>query len=170
MEIKVGKIVNVVGLKGEVKVYGDYESFDGLDKVYLDEKEYMIENVRCQKDMVILKLETVDDRNAAETLRNKEVFIHELRDLPKDTFYIRDLVGLDAIDETTGKIFGKVKDVLTNTAQHIYQIQMTGGREALVPGVKEFIKEINVEKGYVKIMPIPGLIDMDFVEVNKDED
>ncbi len=51
--------------------------------------------------MVILKLSGVDDRNAAEAMKNKDIFITEddLLELPEDTFYIRDLIGLSVIDE-----------------------------------------------------------------------
>ncbi len=72
-EINIGKIVNVVGLKGEVKVYNysDYkERYEELDHIYLYEmknlKEYKIEKVRYQKEMVILKLKGIDDRDMAE--------------------------------------------------------------------------------------------------------
>ncbi|MBQ1228911.1 MAG: 16S rRNA processing protein RimM, partial [Firmicutes bacterium] len=75
-KIKIGKIVNVVALRGEVKVYhySDYkERFEELSVILLEKKnkftEYKIEGVRYQKDMVILKLKGVDDRNAAELLK-----------------------------------------------------------------------------------------------------
>ena len=168
MEINIGKIVNVVGLKGEVKVYGDFESFNGLDKIYLDDQEYTIENARCQKDMVILKLRGIDDRNMAETLRNREITVHQLRELPKGTFYIRDLVGLEVIDLTTQKAIGKVKDVMTGMAQDIIIIELESGKEVMIPNVKEFVKDISLAEG-IKIMPIPGLIDQEYLEVKKDE-
>lgn len=177
-EIKIGKIVNVVGLKGEVKVYNysDYkERYEELDHIYLYEKkelkEYKIENVRYQKEMVILKLKGVGDRNLAEKLKERDVFILEedLRELPEDTFYIKDLIGIDAIDEVSGATFGKVKDVLQNSAQDVYVITLKDGKETLIPAVKEFVKEINPQGGYVKFSLIPGFIDTDYLTVERDD-
>lgn len=177
--ITIGQIVNVVGLKGEVKVYNysDYkERYEELKHIYVKEKrelnEYLIEKVRYQKDMVILKLKGVDDRNQAEALRQKNLVILEedLRDLPEDTFYIKDLIGIKAIDKKTGKEFGVVKDVLTGTAQEVYQITLNTGKEALIPNVKEFVKEVNLEEGFVAFDLIPGFIDDDFVAVTKEEE
>ena len=97
-KIKIGKIVSAVGLKGEVKIYsyaGSKERYESLARLIVaapgrGEKEYAIENVRYQKEMVIVKLAGVGDRNQAEALRESEVFITEddLEELPADTFYI----------------------------------------------------------------------------------
>ena len=167
----VGQIVNVVGLKGEVKVHSDSENLQKGTKVLLEEKEYLIENARYQKGMVILKLEGISDRNAAESLRGKKLYISEdeLKELPDDTFYIKDLAGLTALNALDGKEFGKVKDVMTGASQDIFVIELLNGKEAMVPGVKEFLKEINPAEGYVKIKPIKGLIDADFLEIAKDD-
>ena len=93
--IKIGKIVNAVALRGEVKVYhySDYkERFEELDEILVERngakrhamERYPIEGVRYQKDMAILKLKGVNDRNAAEALKDCDVYITEadLRELP----------------------------------------------------------------------------------------
>ena len=75
-KIKIGKIVNTVGLKGEVKVYNysdSIEIYETIESIYVEDRLTVIENVRAQKNMVILKLEGADDRNAAEALRGKEL-------------------------------------------------------------------------------------------------
>ncbi len=73
-KIKIGQAVNVVGLKGELKVYhySDYkERFEELKKVYLGNILYRISGVRYIKDMVILKLDGIDDRTEAEKHRER---------------------------------------------------------------------------------------------------
>ena len=55
-KILMGKIVNVVGLKGEVKVYSytdRNERFEELESIWLENKVYNIENVRYQNKVVI---------------------------------------------------------------------------------------------------------------------
>lgn len=167
-KIKIGKIVNVVALRGEVKVYhySDYkERFEELSVILLEKKnkftEYKIEGVRYQKDMVILKLKGVDDRNAAELLKECDIYITEedLRDLPEDTFYVKDLIGCKVFDEPSGIEVGKIADVLQNTAQDIYQVKTASGKEVLIPAVGQFVKEVKIEERLVITTLIPGFLD-----------
>ena len=169
-KIKIGKIVNAAALKGEVKIYhySDYkERFEELDSVIVcgdrrgsDERQYEIENVRYQKDMVIAKLKGVDDRNAAESLKGFDVFITEedLRELPEDTFYLRDLIGCEVIDGRDGKSLGQISDVLKTGAQDIYQVELAFGGQALIPAVAQFIEKVDIRQKTVVIKVIPGLI------------
>lgn len=161
-KIKIGRIVNAVALRGEVKVYnysGYKERYEELDRIIVENTEYEIEKVRYQQEMVILKLAGVDNRNDAETMKNKDVFITEedLDELPDDTFYIRDLIGLQAVDDS-GRI-GIVKDVLQPSAQDVYVIKTDSGRDILVPAVKEFVKEVNLEEGFIRLSLIEGMIE-----------
>lgn len=167
-KIKIGKIVNAVALRGEVKIYNysDYkERFEELDKVIAanrnKEKEYEIENIRYQKNMVIAKFKGVDDRNGAEALKDWDIYITEadLRELPEDTFYIRDLIGCAVEDCQAGKVIGVISDVLQNGAQDIYRVELKNGGETLIPAVQQFIKSIDIYEKLVRIEPIPGLIE-----------
>ena len=175
-KINIGKIVNAVALRGEVKVYhySDYkERFEELDEILVERKaagkhtakSYAIEGVRYQKDMAILKLKGVDDRNAAEALKDCDVYITEadLRELPEDTFYIRDLIGCRVINEMpeagAWDEVGVITDVLQNSAQDIYQVKTRSGKEVLIPAVGEFVKEINIGEKIVRVSLIPGFMD-----------
>ena len=165
-KIKIGKIVNAVGLKGEVKVYNysdRLERYEELERVIIDGRPVNIKGVRYKGNMIILKLAGVDDRNAAEAMKDKEVFITEddLVELPEDTFYVRDLIGLDAVKgkDANFEKFGIIEDVIQNTAQDLYKIKTLDGKEILVPAVKAFVEEVNLEEGYVKINVIEGMID-----------
>ena len=163
-KIKIGRIVNAVALRGEVKVYnysGYRERYEELDRIIIDNKEYGIEKIRYQQEMVILKLEGVNDRNAAEALKTKDVFITEedLKELPEDTFYIRDLIGMTVVNEETGETIGKMKDVLQNTAQDVYVISREEGSDILIPAVSQFVKEVNLEEKTVKVKLNEGMTD-----------
>ena len=178
--IKIGTIVNAVGLKGEVKIYNysDYkERFEELPSILVAEKKsyrpFDIQSVRYQKNMVILKLTGIDDRNAAEALKERDVFITEedLRELPEDTFYVRDLIGCQVLHAENGTKLGEIADVIQNAAQDIYQIKLENGKDAMIPAVAQFVKEVSVAERTVKIQPIPGLIDDAGIQVTaKDEE
>ncbi|MDD7719426.1 MAG: ribosome maturation factor RimM [Eubacteriaceae bacterium] len=161
-KIKIGRIVNAVALRGEVKIYnysGYRERYEELDRIIIENEEYEIEKVRYQQEMVILKLSGIDNRNAAEAMKNKDVYITEedLEELPDDTFYIRDLIGLEVIDDS-GRI-GVIKDVLQPSSQDVYVIQTDKNQDIMIPAVKEFVKEVNLEEKYIKVSLIEGMLE-----------
>ncbi len=169
-KIKIGKIVNAVGLKGEVKVYNYSDSgerYGELDRIIAGEGEYPIESVRLQGNMVILKLEGVDSRDRAEALKNTDVFITEddLRELPENTFYIRDLIGMEVVDVERGETVGEVRDVIQGSAQDVYRIRLTeersadfGAEETMVPAVAQFIRKVSPEENRMYIKFIEGML------------
>jgi len=161
---KIGKIVNAVGLKGEVKVYNysDYkERFEEIDTVFVEDKKYTIMNARYMKDVAILKLEGVEDRNGAEALKDKDLYITEemLRILPEDTYYIKDLIGIKVMD-SNGEYVGIISDVLKNSAQDLYEIELENKKKFLLPAVEEFVLNINMEEKTMKVNLIDGLLDL----------
>jgi 16S rRNA processing protein RimM len=166
-KIKIAKIVNAVGLRGEVKVYNysdDRERFEDLDEIIVSGKQETvrkIQGVRYQGNMVILKLEGVNDRNAAEALKESDVYITEddLRELPEDTFYVRDLIGMKVIDEGIYGEIGTLRDVIQNTSQDVYAVRTPEGKDILIPAVKDFIKEVDMEGRVIRTTLIPGFID-----------
>ena len=164
-KIKIGKIVNAVALRGEVKVYSysdRKERYKALKEILVEQKKgftpYEIQNVRYQKNIVILKLRGVDDRNAAEALKERDIYITEA-DLPDDTFYVRDLIGCEVRDEKNGSVIGKIQDVLQGAAQDVYVITLLSGKETMIPAVAEFVKKVDMAQRIVTVALIPGFID-----------
>ncbi|MDD7511680.1 MAG: ribosome maturation factor RimM [Peptostreptococcaceae bacterium] len=160
--IKIGKIVSAVGLRGEVNVYNySYDNrFDSLDSVIIDGSKVKIQNVRYRKNIVILKLNIANNRNEADILKNKDIYITE-EDLPaldQDEFFIKDIIGLKVINAETNAYIGVLEDVLQNGPQDIYSIKKDNGETALIPAVKDFIMDISFTEG-IKVKVIPGLID-----------
>ena len=66
-----------------------------------------------------------------------------------------DLIGLEVLDDETGARLGILEDVLTPSIQKVYVVR--GEREILIPAVDEFIREINVEGGYIRVRLIEGM-------------
>ena len=163
-KIKIGKIVNTVGLKGEVKVYNysdSIEIYETIESIYVEDRLTVIENVRAQKNMVILKLEGADDRNAAEALRGNEQYITEddLPELPEGQYYVRDLIGM-SVTEEDGNLLGHVTDVLQNTAQDIFEVESENGKKLLIPKVDQFVLDIDAEKREITVRLIEGMLDL----------
>ena len=164
-KIIIGKVVNVVGLKGELKVYNysdERERFERLDKVFLGTEKkntmYEIEKVRYKDHMVILKLCGIDDRDQAEAVKNLMVLMSEedLDELPEGVYYIRDMIGMEVVSNT-GEKLGTLKDINTNTPQRVYEVARPGKKDIFIPGVDEFILDINMETRTITVNVIEGL-------------
>ena len=111
--------------------------------------------------MVILKLEGADDRNAAEALRGKELYITEddLPELPEGQYYVRDLIGM-SVTEEDGNLLGHVTDVLQNTAQDIFEVESENGKKLLIPKVEQFVLDVDAEKREITVRLIEGMLDL----------
>jgi len=160
--IAIGRIVKAVGLKGEVKVYnysGSKERYENLGYIRICDAPCEIEKIRYVKDTVILKLKGIESRDAAEAVKGEDIYIdgEELPELEEDEYYIRDLIGLDVVDDT-GAPIGGLCDVIQNSAQDLYEVEMADGRKILIPAVEEFIINIDIENKLITVRLIEGLI------------
>lgn len=164
---EIGQIVNTSGLKGVIKVNpytDDVTKFEFFKKILVEKKnkliEYEIEEVRYQKNQVLLKLKGIDTIEQAEEIRNCLIKVRreDEPDLPEDTYYIVDLIGLEVFTEE-GESLGTVKDIfpLPGDTHDVYVVQ-NGEKEILLPGKKEVIKQIDLKSHKIIVHLIDGLI------------
>ena len=159
--LEVGKVTNVHGLMGEVRVQPWADSPDFLCQfktLYVDKAHWPIrvERARVHKNMVILKLEGVSDVNGALAMRNAVLYIDRKdANLPEGSFFLADLMDMEVRD-TQGKVLGKIADVLTLPANNVYVVR-GGEREIMIPAVDQFVKEVNVDEGYMTVALIEGM-------------
>ena len=162
--LEIGRIINKRGIKGEVKVepYSNSEDdFFDYERVFLSrngEDERMIESCKPYKGFVYLKLSGVTTPEQADLLRGKYLYVsREDIELSDDEVLIADIIGLDVIDANTGRVYGKVKDVVNYGRYDTYVIK-SSDKEYMLPAVDEFLDRIELEKG-VYVTPISGLFD-----------
>ena len=157
--LEAGQIVNTHGIRGEVKIvpWCDTPEFlCGFDTFYLDGAPVKVESARAHKGNVIAKLAGVDDVNGAMRLKNKVISIDRSGViLPPGRHFIADLIGLEVREAESGRVLGKVEDVLTLPANEVYVVK--GEKEYLIPAVDEFLAETNLEGGYVRVRLIEGM-------------
>ncbi|NLY70768.1 MAG: 16S rRNA processing protein RimM [Clostridiales bacterium] len=160
--LRLGKVTNAVGLKGEIRVYPytDYkEKFEEIEYVLIDNKKFFIEGVRYIKELAILKLDGINNRTDAEKLKDMELFIYrkDAPPLPEDTYYVKDLIGLSVVDEDGNKI-GHLIEVIKGGAQDLYVVEpIDGGNSFMVPAVGEFILTVDLDKNIMIVRLIEGL-------------
>lgn len=110
------------------------------------------------KNQVILKLKGCNSIEDAEKLRNMFVLVKrsDLEELPEGVYYIADLIGLDVYTDE-GDLLGKVDDVYSTGANDIYVVKDELGKQKLLPGIPDVIKETNLEEGKIIVHLIEGL-------------
>lgn len=161
--IQIGKISNVHGVKGDLKVIpltDDMKRYDELSHVLLgmNKDEYEIENVSYAKNQIILKLKGIDDIKSAEKVRNSFLWIDkEDANVPEGAYFLFDIIGIDVVD-TDGNEIGKVRDVIQTGANDIYLVK-SEEKEHMIPAVKEFVKNIDIDKKQMVIDPIEGMLE-----------
>ena len=147
--LELGQIVNVKGLKGEVKVNSftdDNTKFERISKVFVKQKntltEYEIEKVGYNKNQVIIKFKNIDTIEEAEKLRNSYIIVDReiFGELPEGVYYIADLIGLDVYTESN-EYLGKVDDIFQTGSNDVYVVKDEKGKEKLLPGIDEVIKK-----------------------------
>lgn len=165
--LEVGKIVNTHGIKGEIKVIpltDDPQRFKKLKKVFIDKagsiEKVSIEDVKFQKNTVILKLKGIDDLTTAETLKDLYLKVdrQDAIKLPKDSFFVCDLIGCEVFDEK-GKSLGILKDILKTGSNDVYSVGRENEKEILIPALKSVVKEIIIEDKKIIVSLPKGLID-----------
>ena len=164
---QVGIITATHGLKGEVKVFpttDDVKRFKRLREVILDTgKERIgleVESVKFFKQFAIVKFKGIDDISAVEKYRKASILVtreNAVR-LRKDEYFIADLMGLKVRDESDAEI-GVLRDVMETGANDVYVIDLTDGRELLLPAIKQCVLEVDPEGGFMKIHILEGLLD-----------
>ena len=165
--LRVGVITSTHGVRGEVKVFpttDDAKRFKTLKKVILDGREPLelsIEQVKFFKNMVILKFKGYDNINDVETWRQRDLLItrDQAVELKEDEYFITDLIGLTVVNEEEA-VLGRVKDVLETGANDVYVVELTGGKELLLPAIKDCILNVDLEAGTVTVHIMDGLLDL----------
>lgn len=164
--IEIGQIVNTNGLKGVVKVNpftDDISKFESLKYIYIqlknELKKVKIEQVRYNKNQVLLKLEGIDSIEEAEKYRNFYLKTEKesQEELGEDTYYIVDLIGLDVYSDKD-EYLGKIDDVFPTGSNDVYVIKDNLGKQILIPAIADVVKKVDLKNKKMIINLIPGLL------------
>lgn len=164
--IIIGKVVSTQGNKGEVNVLPLTDSIDrfkNLDNVFLRSKKSQtilnVEKIRKRKDTVILKLKDIKNIEEAKMIVGSflEVERKNAVKLPKETYFIFEIIGLEVYDENN--IFlGKVENVISTGSNDVYVVKNKDKEELFIPAIREVVKNVNLEKKRITIKMVDGLI------------
>ncbi len=158
--IAIGIIVNAHGIRGEVKLLPQGiapQYLTGCGAVRLAGRTVPVSACRVHKGCLLMKLEGVEDMDAALALKGQPVSVRRSDvTLPEGVYFDQELVGLTARNAETGEALGTVEEVLSYPAHKVYAVR--GGKdEYLIPAVPAFVKDINLTDGIMEIHVWEGM-------------
>jgi 16S rRNA processing protein RimM len=164
--VLLGEIGRPQGLQGEVRIrsftaepgaiadYGPLEDETGT-------RLFEIESLRVTPKALTARLKGVESRGQAEALTGTKLYVRRSR-LPEreeDEWYHSDLIGRAALDPD-GAAIGTVIAVHNFGAGDLLEIRpASGAATVLMPFTRETVPEVDVEGGWLKVVPPEGLFE-----------
>ncbi len=151
--LKIGLIVKPQGVKGEVKVQpltDDITRFKKLKTAIIDGKPFTVERVTLAGNTVFLSFSGITDRDVAESLRGKFICVDRENavKLPKDNYFIVDIVGCKLYAET--QLVGEVVDVFSSRTD-VFTVKCEDGKIMRFPFLKDLLISVDVENKRITV-------------------
>jgi 16S rRNA processing protein RimM len=156
----IGKLGRPHGLDGFLGIYVDEDDVVSLEigaVVYVGDESHTVRQVRRADRGFQIAFEDVIDREGAEELRGSVIAVAERRPLLEGEFWPEQLIGLVVLDDSGAEV-GRVERVLTGPGQDRLLVRGAAGVFE-VPFVDALVPLVDLEKGRIEIIAIPGLVD-----------
>lgn len=115
-------------------------------------REVGLKSLKFHGDSVLVLLEGIDDRTAAEAM--KGVLVGAPREaLPQtgeDEFYWADLIGLNVVN-SAGEVLGKVVGLLETGANDVLRVVAEDNTERLLPFVSAVVLAVDQDAGVIRV-------------------
>ena len=164
--LDVGVVVGTHGLRGDIKVRlrsGDPELLQNIAQVHLALPRGNLLKLRiirqaAHKNQILLRFAGYESINLVEPLVGGQLLLRQdqLPDLEDDEYYWNQLDGLQVIDVTRGEL-GSLVDLFSSSAHDTYIVRGEFG-EVLIPAVKQFVQDIDLERRIMRVDLPDGLI------------
>ena len=146
--IKIGKLVNTHGIKGEVKILSDFTKkelvFQPNFMLYIgsNKKPMKITGYRHHKMFDMVTFKGITNINEVLSLKGLLVYVkRETLNLDNDSYILSDLIGLDVYDKD--KKIGTVKDYYLDNGNTL--LDVLGKKEFYIPLKSHYIKRVNLQ-------------------------
>ncbi len=182
--VVLGRLGRPHGIRGEIRAEYYAESPLLLEQPLLlragraAPRPVQVTSWRYWQGRLILRLDGVDDRSAAELLRGQELLIEGARlpEADEDEAYLHDMIDLPVFvreGEDGARPLGVLDHVLFPAGQEIWSIRAyregeyapgdpgrASGHEILFPAVPEFVEDIDLDAGRILVAPPAGLLEL----------
>lgn len=164
-----GKIVSKYSFKGEVvlKINTEFPSdYDLLEKIFIKVDgsfiPYFISKItsHSKNNSIRILFDGISDEQQVKNILQKKAYIPltDLPKLPKNKFYIHEIIGFNAVDKVAG-IVGKVININEDSPQKKLVVNYNG-KEVFIPLVDEIVRKIDKQKNEVLITMPNGLLNL----------
>lgn len=162
-----GKILKPKGYKGELKITLDVDDpsrYENLDAIFVERRRelipFIINNIALEGRKATLKLEGIDDEEAAEDLSGCATYlpISLLPELGGNNFYFHEVEGF-GITDIRSKKRGKLIRIIDLPSNPLFEVDFEG-KEVLVPINDEIINKVDRKKKVIEVEVPEGLIDI----------
>ena len=158
----IGKVVNIFGIKGELKITSNSDFIDYRYQVgktiYFKKANKLVKatvsSYRLIKGNPTIRINNeINPDNVMEYI-GCEVYADssDKPELEEGTYYIDDLVGLDVICED--KVIGKVNDVIKLPKNSCLEIILNDGSTTLMPLIPDYVVKVNKDSIIVNKMEV----------------
>ena len=152
--VTVGYVARPHGVRGELRVQlhdPASTSLYDVSRAWFGGREMVIDSVRPTSGALLVKLDGVDDRDAAQALAGQAIEIgREDVALEEGEYLLADLPGCEVVD-TTGAPLGAIVKVWHGPQDLLVIHDAT--HERLLPLVPVFVKEVDIEARRVVVDP-----------------
>ena len=163
--LEIGQIVSTHGIRGEVRINPwcngpeFVKKFKTLYKDANGKDFFKVVSCRPHKNVAIVKVGGIDTIEQAEKFRGKIVYISRKdAKLPKDKYFVQDLLGCTVFDADDGKVYGEISDVSKTGANDVWHIK-NGEKEYLIPVIDDVVINVDVADNKIEIRPLKGIFD-----------
>jgi 16S rRNA processing protein RimM len=144
-----------------MEVYTDFpERYLPGVTVFIGEKNEaaVISSCRTHKDGLLIRFTGCDTPEAAGIFRNQLVFVRadDRPALEEGEYYQHQLLGLKVYDQEERSI-GVVAEILETGASDVLVVRGETGEESMIPYVDEFVLEVNLAEGMMRVHLLPGM-------------
>ena len=143
--LAIGYVARAHGLRGERRVHlhaGESTVLLEVDRGWIGGAPREVTAARATTGAILLSVEGIDDRDAAEALKGQPVEVdRDAVTLEEGEYLLSDLPGFTVVDEQGAEV-GRVAEVLPS-AQPILVIHDGGGRELMLPAVPAFVLAVD---------------------------
>ncbi|MDZ8105948.1 MAG: ribosome maturation factor RimM [Nostoc sp. DedQUE12a] len=177
--LEIGKIVAPQGLSGELRVYPDSdfpERFEVPGKRWLlrpgETEPQPIELLAGRyvdgKNLYVIKLAGVENRNQAEELRGCKLMVpaSDRPQLGEDEYHVLDLIGLEVFMQASGELVGTVVDIIP-AGNDLLEVKLhesfasdKNQKTVLIPFVEAIAPVVDLQSGRIEITPPAGLLEI----------
>ncbi len=151
-DVPVARIAGPFGVRGEVKCdptdAGRTLVLAGAE-FYWEGASVKLTSVRPHKGRLLVRIEGVDDADAAERFRGATLYTSRDRvDVEPGEYLDTDLAGCDVVNATDGRSYGTVDSIAHYPASDMLIVS-----GVMVPMVSEFIRDVNIPGKRITIAP-----------------